>query len=71
VDPAQISAELRVDDVMQLWPTTMRALLRRRMACVGCHVAPFHTVQDVARAYHVPVEMLLRELRESAAEAAR
>lgn len=65
-----MTAELSVEDVMQAWPETLRVFLRRRMACVGCAVAPFHTVAEVARIYGVPMEALLHELRELAGAAA-
>lgn len=61
-----MTADLSVEDVMQAWPGTMRAFLRRRMACVGCAVAPFHTLEDAAAIYGIPAEAFLHELRESA-----
>jgi hybrid cluster-associated redox disulfide protein len=61
-----INADLSIDDVMQAWPATLRRLVRRRMACIGCEAAPFHTVGDVARIYDVPIDALLTDLRDAA-----
>ena len=32
-------------------PQTARVFLARRMACVGCPIAPFHTVADACAEY--------------------
>jgi hybrid cluster-associated redox disulfide protein len=64
-----ITADLLIEDVMQAWPATLGPLLRRHMACIGCEAAAFHTLADIARIYEVPVEALLKELRDAAAAA--
>lgn len=61
-----MTAELSVEDLMQVWPETIRVFLRRRMACVGCAAAAFHTVAEAARIYDMPAHTLLAELREIA-----
>ena len=43
----------------------MWVFLRRRMACPGCALAPFETLEEVARVYRVPLETFLRELKEA------
>ncbi len=65
MDGTRIIADLSIEDVMQVWPDTFRVFLRRRMACIGCEVAAFHTVAEAARIYGVPADVLLAELRES------
>lgn len=42
-----------VDDVMREAPQTIRVFLEFRMACVGCPIACFHTVDDAAREHGV------------------
>lgn len=61
-----INADVLMDDLMRAWPATLRPLLRRHMACIGCEAAPFHTVGDVARIYDVPVDALLSDFRDAA-----
>lgn len=65
---ALIDTDSLIDDIMQAWPATLRPLLRRRMACIGCEAAAFHTVADIARIYRVSTEALLAELRLAAAD---
>ncbi len=55
-----------VDEVMRRWPATTRVFLRRRMACVGCPVGPFHTLAEAAVEYRIPLQAFLSELRRAA-----
>jgi hybrid cluster-associated redox disulfide protein len=41
--------DLTVSEIMRRWPATMRLFIERRLLCVGCPIAPFHTLTDVAR----------------------
>lgn len=66
VDSAGIGPDTCLDGIMRCWPATIRVFLRHRMGCVGCPVAPFHTVTDASREYGVEIEVLLTELREAA-----
>jgi hybrid cluster-associated redox disulfide protein len=38
-------------DLFQVCPEVALLFLARRMACVGCPIAPFHTVADACREY--------------------
>ncbi|MCL6499569.1 MAG: DUF1858 domain-containing protein [Firmicutes bacterium] len=60
VDPAR-----KVSEVLQERPGAVWVFLRRRMACPGCAMAPFETLEEVARVYRVPLETFLRELKEA------
>jgi hybrid cluster-associated redox disulfide protein len=55
--------DLTVSEIMRRWPETMRLFIDHRLLCVGCPIAPFHTLVDVAREHHVDhgglVEMVL------------
>ena len=35
-----------VQDVMDRWPKTLAVFIRYRMHCIGCAVAPYHTVAE-------------------------
>ncbi len=59
-----MTAGLSVEDVMQAWPATIRVFLRRRMACIGCEIAPFHSIAEAARVYGMAPDALLSELRD-------
>jgi hybrid cluster-associated redox disulfide protein len=48
MEDLRLSAELTVTSVLSRWPQTIPIFLRHRMACVGCPIAPFETLTDVA-----------------------
>lgn len=54
-----------VDDLLMRYPSTARVFIESAMLCVGCAFGRFHTVEDVARYYHVPVSTLLTLLQEA------
>ena len=51
---------------MGRWPATARVFIRRKMACVGCIMAPFQTLAAAARSYGIAESELLEEMREVA-----
>jgi hybrid cluster-associated redox disulfide protein len=54
--------DLSLDQIMSRWPPTIRLFLDRRMHCVGCPIAPFHTVIDAAEEHGLSYDVLLSEL---------
>jgi len=66
-----VDLDLPVATVLARWPQTVRVFLRRRMACVGCAIAPFHTLADVAKIYGLPAHEFVGELQQSIREEER
>ena len=48
--------DLPLDVLLRLWPETIPVFMRHKMLCVGCLVAPFHTVLDACREYELDVD---------------
>lgn len=63
----QVTGELTVEETLQRWPQTARVFIARRMACVGCPIAPFETLDEAGAIYRLDGETFLHELQESAA----
>jgi hybrid cluster-associated redox disulfide protein len=63
----EIAFDTTVDEVMRLWPATIRVFLDFRMGCVGCPIATFHTVADTCGEHRVDRETFLAALRGAAA----
>ena len=59
-----------VDEIMRRHPATIAVFLRHAFGCVGCPVAPFHTVVDACAEHGMDLETFLGELRAAAAEKA-
>jgi hybrid cluster-associated redox disulfide protein len=56
-----------VDDVMRDFPSTIRVFLDFHMNCVGCLIAPFHTVHDSCQAHHIETEAFVTALEKARA----
>lgn len=64
------SATQPIAEVLEAWPETAAVFLRRRMACPGCAMAPFMTVEEAAQAYDMePADLLAEFARAIAGEA--
>jgi len=61
-----ITADSLVKEVVGSHPQTIAVFAKHGLNCVGCYIAPFHTITDTAREYAVPIEPLLSELNEVA-----
>jgi len=57
-----ITADTLLTELIEQYPETIHVFLRQRLYCVGCIVAPFHTVADTAREHCVGLQALLDDL---------
>lgn len=60
----QLEADLTVAEVMARWPQTIPVFIHHRMACVGCAMAPFETLAEVAAIYDLDLNCFLGELQQ-------
>ena len=61
--PTKPLEDWTVDEVIDRSPQAISVFNGLRMACVGCVMAPHETVAEVARAYDLELEMILKRLR--------
>ena len=54
--------DMIVGELMEHWPASVPVLLGHRMACPGCLMARFMTVQEAALEHGVAPEQLVEEL---------
>lgn len=45
--------DLPLTTIFRAWPETTRVFRAYRTGCVGCLIAPFHTVADTCREYRL------------------
>ena len=62
--------DLPLATLFRTWPGTARVFFAQRTACVGCPIAPFHTVADACAEYRLDEARLRAALRAVAAGAA-
>ena len=60
--------ETPIDEVMRICPATINVMISRNLHCIGCVLACFHTVQDVAHEHDQQPDRLLDALNEAARE---
>jgi hypothetical protein len=51
-----------VQEVLEGQPKTRHAFKTLKTQCIGCHLSRFCTLQDVATAYEITPDLLLKEL---------
>ena len=58
--------ELTLADLFRTWPGAARPFLRHGTACVGCLMAPFHTIVDTCAQYGLDEAAFRAEVKRAA-----
>lgn len=61
-----VTSKMFVAEVLEEWPETAAVFQQFKTACVGCAMAPFDTIADVARIYQLSEQAFLQALRRAA-----
>ncbi len=69
-ETASLAPDLTVGDLLNHWGHVASVFVTRRMACVGCPLASFETLDNVARVYAIPLDRFMGELQQAISEAA-
>lgn len=59
---SEITPDTRVGRLLSRWPEASPVFRRRKMACVGCYISEFDTLQDVAHNYHLDIKEFINEV---------
>lgn len=57
-----IDPKTTVSDVLNRHPPTMRVFIDHGMTCIGCVIAPYHTIEEACAEYNLAVERFMREI---------
>lgn len=57
--------EMTVAEVLEAWPETVEVFQALKTACVGCVMAPFDTLADVARIYEMEPGTIMEALHQA------
>jgi hybrid cluster-associated redox disulfide protein len=63
--------DMTVAEVLEKWPETVSVFQELKTACVGCAMAPFDTMADVAQIYEIEISTLMTALQQFIVEDAR
>lgn len=54
--------EMIITDVLEQWPETAEVFHAHGMACVGCVLARFYTINDAALTYSLDATRFMQEM---------
>ncbi len=57
-----IQPEMTVKELLQKWPAAIPVFFQHKMACVGCSMAPYDTLAQVAATYNLEFNQFFTEL---------
>lgn len=57
--------DMSMDEIMRMWPETIRTILDQGLLCVGCPIAPFHTPDDAIREHGIDADTFRLALQQS------
>ncbi len=60
----RINGDLTVADLLRCWHETIPVFMRHRMACLGCPMAVFETLEGAAAVYGLNPDAFIEELRQ-------
>jgi hybrid cluster-associated redox disulfide protein len=53
---------MTISEILDHWPEIIPIFLNHRMACVGCSLADFMTLEDALDIYHLNKEPFIEEI---------
>ena len=57
-----LSLHLTISEILNRWPEFIPVFLKHKMACVGCSMADFMTLEDALDIYKINEELFIEEL---------
>ena len=66
MEPQQISQGWTVSEILQKYPEARQVFIERKTLCLGCYMARFCNLKDVAQAYSLEIETLVHEIQKAA-----
>ena len=62
------TTDMTVAEILEKWPGTVSVFQKFKTACVGCTMAQFDTMVDVARIYDIELSEIMAALQNFVAE---
>ncbi len=61
--------ETSVNELVQKWPQVIPVFIQFHMACVGCSMSAFETLEDAAKVYAIDPQLFMERLEEAIGQA--
>ena len=65
MESKQISQSWTVSEILQKYPGTSQVFLEKKTFCLGCYMARFCNLRDVARVYRLETEIFVHEIQQA------
>lgn len=62
---SRLSSNLSVAEVLDQWPQVIPVFFHHKLGCVGCAMAYFDTLEDVAKIYDLKLDHFMEDLRKA------
>ena len=59
-----LTPETSVNDLIRKWPQVIPVFIQFHMACVGCSLSAFETLEDAAKTYAIDPQHFIQRLEE-------
>lgn len=66
--PARIQRETSISDLLRDYPQAIPVFLKHRMACVGCSMAAFETIESATSIYGIAPDAFMKEVMTAISE---
>lgn len=63
MEQQQISQCWTVSEILKKYPETRQVFIERKTLCLGCYMARFCNLKDIAQAYSLETETLVHEMQ--------
>ena len=64
-DQDSISPRLTISDILERWPEVIPIFINHKMACVGCSLSDFMTLEDALEIYHLEKEPFIEQIKQA------
>ena len=64
-DQDSISPHLTISDILGRWPEVIPIFIKHKMACVGCSLSDFMTLEDALEIYHLEKEPFIEQIKQA------
>jgi hybrid cluster-associated redox disulfide protein len=61
---SRLTAKLTVSELLSCWPETAPIFIRHRMACIGCSMSQFETLEGATAVYGLDLDSFVCELEQ-------
>ena len=59
MDEQLITPDMSIEEILDCWPDSIHFFFEHRMACVGCCLSSFDTLEDALKVYGLLQEKIL------------